>query len=432
MKHVLVAAGCAAALIAVAPLSAPVANAAALRDPAFAIDPGMVDLAAGPARIASRRWAAEPPPSVVFAGRRAHASHDAYERGMRLLRERRFPEAVEAFRQSIDDGVKEEASTYNIACAYARAGEKDRAFEWLAKADEIGFPLERYLDRDDDLDSLRDDARFAALEKRLGGGYAEEKRRRKERAAAKLERLLRDSPDDGRSFDRAGRELLDARDWTGAAKAFAEAARLGFREPTSLYNQACALSRNGEKAAALEALEKSLAAGFDNAGHLDDDDDLDGIRGEPRFAELRKAARDLRLSGGDHFGVMQALGLSDSWHAAARRYRRWTSDRTFGGRASFNLGFAELKRDEPEAARDAFRRAYELGYRRPTTMYNLACAYARLGQKDAAFEWLFKSIDAGFKGADGMSSDDDLRSLRRDPRFAKARERARAIGEDED
>ena len=29
-------------------------------------------------------------------------------------------------------------------------------------------------------------------------------------------------------------------------------------------------------------------------------------------------------------------------------------------------------------------------------MYNLACSYARLDQKDAAFDWLFKALDAGF------------------------------------
>jgi Flp pilus assembly protein TadD len=51
------------------------------------------------------------------------------------------------------------------------------------------------------------------------------------------------------------------------------------------------------------------------------------------------------------------------------------------GRAWFNLGFASLAGERPDAAAEAFQKALELNYRKPTTMYNLACTYARLDQK---------------------------------------------------
>ena len=59
-------------------------------------------------------------------------------------------------------------------------------------------------------------------------------------------------------------------------------------------------------------------------------------------------------------------------------------------------------------------------------MYNLACAYSRLDQKDAAFEWLNKAIDAGFDQTHTIRSDDDLDNLRGDPRYRKALSTARA------
>ena len=74
----------------------------------------------------------------------------------------------------------------------------------------------------------------------------------------------------------------------------------------------------------------------------------------------------------------------------------------------------------PDAAVESFQKALELGYRKPTTMYNLACAFAMLDRKDQAFEWLFKSLEAGFNSDGMLRSDEDLDNLRGDPRFRKA------------
>ena len=54
------------------------------------------------------------------------------------------------------------------------------------------------------------------------------------------------------------------------------------------------------------------------------------------------------------------------------------------------------------------------------TRYNLACTLARLGRTDDALAALQKAVDDGWPDAEHMSADDDLTSLRNDPRFAQA------------
>jgi len=59
-------------------------------------------------------------------------------------------------------------------------------------------------------------------------------------------------------------------------------------------------------------------------------------------------------------------------------------------------------------------------------MYNLACSFALLDQKDVAFAWLFKAIEAGLDDDGSMVRyDDDLDNLRGDPRYRQALRMAR-------
>ena len=166
-------------------------------------------------------------------------------------------------------------------------------------------------------------------------------------------------------------------------------------------------------------LQKSLDAGFDQPDIFEKDDDLDNVRNDPRFAAIEREARDLSLPGYNSWFLGPSRNRSQ-WREAARRFEEYTRAHPQKGRAWFNLGFASLAGERPEAAAEAFQKALELNYRKPTTMYNLACSYARLDQKDAAFDWLFKALDAGFDAAWTLRGDEDLDNLRGDPRFRKA------------
>jgi len=56
---------------------------------------------------------------------------------------------------------------------------------------------------------------------------------------------------------------------------------------------------------------------------------------------------------------------------------------------------------------------------RAVLLYNLACAEALLGQKDAAFEHLREAVEQRPDLAEGAGEDSDLASIRDDPRFAE-------------
>jgi tetratricopeptide (TPR) repeat protein len=58
------------------------------------------------------------------------------------------------------------------------------------------------------------------------------------------------------------------------------------------YNLACARARLGRRAEALDSLERAIAAGYRDAGHMAADPDLESLRGEERFAALLARARE--------------------------------------------------------------------------------------------------------------------------------------------
>jgi tetratricopeptide (TPR) repeat protein len=344
---------------------------------------------------------------------------------MQLHRDERYPEAIEAFEKALAAGYREDAVIYNIACGYALMGNADSAFEWLEKAKQAGFDLSAYVGHDDDLDSLRTDKRWAELKKWARDQKADQNSQEGRAAVARFERLVAKAPKSGEGFFDVGRELLEVERYDLAAKAYQAALDRGYRTGTSLYNQACALSLSGDVNGALDRLAKALDAGFDQPDLFRRDDDLDAVRQDSRFAKLAQDARDLSLPG---YGSSrwETRGSRAKWREAAKRFDEYARAHPAKGRAWFNLGFASLAAERPEAAAEAFHKALDLSYRKPTTMYNLACAYSNLDQTDTAFEWLFRSLEAGFDETSTLRNDEDLDNLRGDPRYRKALSIARA------
>ena len=95
-----------------------------------------------------------------------------------------------------------------------------------------------------------------------------------------------------------------------------------------------------------------------------------------------------------------------------------------GSNGSFTwsqLGLVEMYRGRYTEALAAYQRALAGGlppFAQANAYYNMACANARLGQKDLALENLGKAIDAGFSNRQLLTTDDDLASIRDDQRFA--------------
>ena len=60
------------------------------------------------------------------------------------------------------------------------------------------------------------------------------------------------------------------------------------------FNRACALARLTRNGEALDALERAVANGYDAAGALRNDPDLQGLRGEERFQRLLESTQRAR------------------------------------------------------------------------------------------------------------------------------------------
>ena len=56
--------------------------------------------------------------------------------------------------------------------------------------------------------------------------------------------------------------------------------------PNAWYNLACSLSLTGQPDDAFAALEKAITLGYDDAEWMQDDDDFEPIKKDPRFARI--------------------------------------------------------------------------------------------------------------------------------------------------
>ena len=59
---------------------------------------------------------------------------------------------------------------YNLACSYALLRQADKAFEALDEAIELGYTDADHMDKDEDLDNVRSDPRYAEAVARMRSG----------------------------------------------------------------------------------------------------------------------------------------------------------------------------------------------------------------------------------------------------------------------
>lgn len=90
----------------------------------------------------------------------------------------------------------------------------------------------------------------------------------------------------------------------------------------------------------------------------------------------------------------------------------------------FSRGYELHQSDQYVEAIEAFSHSIALGYRQATSMYNVACGFALLDDKENALFWLERSFAVGFDQPEMLRSDSDLDALRSDARFKELVERA--------
>ncbi|MGB7926177.1 MAG: tetratricopeptide repeat protein [Pyrinomonadaceae bacterium] len=111
-----------------------------------------------------------------------------------------------------------------------------------------------------------------------------------------------------------------------------------------------------------------------------------------------------------------ALYQAQKWAEAAKAYEAITKVEPSNGRAWNRLGSALQLIGKYEQAIEAYQRSAQIGGN-PVTMYNLATAYSKTNNREKAFEWLRKALDAGFAQVKQLETDADLSALHDDARF---------------
>lgn len=363
-----------------------------------------------------------------------------FGRGYELHQADKYVEAIEAFSHSIALGYRQATAMYNVACGFALLDDKENALFWLERSFAVGFDQPDLLRSDSDLDVLRSDARFKELVQRAAFTKTEGKsskenaeRDRLQEAIKSFEELKREGSNDGNEWYRVGSRFIRFRDFDRATFALKQAVdHLEYRGGSAMYNLACAYSLKGDRQLGLDWLEKSIKAGFDDSTKLEADPDLANLRVDPRFKKIQELGRILSLS---QFNDKESHDTNYSkkrWAPAIKLYESFLREQPNNGHAWFNFAYALHYSSEHARAVEGFERAAQLGYRKPTSMYNVACAHAMLNHRDAAFEWLEKALAADFEIGNYVEDDTDLDSLRSDPRFKKFLDIARDQNKDKD
>lgn len=363
-------------------------------------------------------------------------NHDGaswFGQGYSLHQSGHYIEAIDAYSHAIGLGHRQATCMYNVACSYALLNDKENALFWLDRALGGGFDRVDLLKEDSDLDSLRSDARFKNIVQKVATTKPDDGTKKKEHSSSdrhneaiiNFEQLRSASSQDGEQWYKVGSRLLSLRDFDRAVFALTQAVEhLGYEGASAKYNLACTYALKGDRELALDWLEKSINAGFGSEDKLREDPDIASLRGDARFKKIEELSRILSLSQAAVDSDEEGQYSKTRWAPAIKRYEAFLKDHADNGRAWFNLGYALHYSSEHAKAIDAFERAIQFEYKPPTSMYNIACANSMMGRKDAAFEWLGKSVNAGFDLENYVRSDDDLDNLRSDPRFARFIERS--------
>lgn len=391
-----------------------------------------------------------------------------YRSAMTANQNANWQESYDGFVQAYDLGYQKGLSAYNAACALARLGRTDEAFDWLIKAADDGLVIADHAEEDKDLASLREDRRWAgvlaafranedrasawaptAFMNKVGAAVMtgtfgdaatvtadadEEARRAKVRADwerfVQVNQPVYDANQDETQvlFDLSYARIMLG-DYRTAAEGFATVYERNVSRGLAAYNAACSHAQLGEKELALEWLRKAAAEGAVAPDGIEEDFDLRSLRGDAEFAKVIEEARKEveRRSRWiapwapqpSRAEVQPKAPAAPSAPAAPMEkvLSFWDTKGAKNGQ-DFSKAYSDHYAKDYDASIPAFQRLYEAGYQKQFSAYNVACGYALQGDADEAFEWLEKAMAEGLD-PQVAAEDSDMDPLRKDPRFRK-------------
>jgi beta-lactamase regulating signal transducer with metallopeptidase domain/tetratricopeptide (TPR) repeat protein len=200
-----------------------------------------------------------------------------------------------------------------------------------------------------------------------------------------------------------GSELYDRNRFEKAAEAYQNAARLGYRRETALYNAGCSYALAKQTAKAVATLREAYDEGFDDPEQFAEDTDLNSLRADPGFQKLLN-------------DVMHSGEAESERRAAMRDYERLTKDKDVEEGDWNSVGIDLLRSGDYDTAAKAFDNEFKVS-KDEDALYNMACARALAGKSADALKLLEQSITTGSVNADHMAEDPDLMTLHSDARF---------------
>ncbi len=329
------------------------------------------------------------------------------DRAFDLYKADRYAEAGAAFRRAAeeDEDGPNATALYNAACSYALANDAARATDALNDALGAGWDDFEKIAEDSDFDAIRSDSRFVNLLGRYGSDVAT---RRLNYTVDRYNQMRSSRTATSDDWFEVGTNLLSLRRLDESLDALQHSLQSGEKHSATLYNIACAHSLRGDLDKAVEYLDRAIEDGYGDREHMQQDRDLAKVRGHARFQELLSKADDLE---------MRNRSWDRTWRDAAAWHKRMLDRYPDSGRAWFNYGYTSLQARDYESGIAAFQRTLAMKYRPATSAYNIACAYALQDNRDAAFQWLERAKTSGFDLREKVMHDEDLDSLRDDPRW---------------
>ncbi len=244
-------------------------------------------------------------------------------------------------------------------------------------------------------------------------------------------------------FSRQFRAAYNGGDYKKALEISEKQHELRSSATDPIYNIACMQCLLGERAKALEWLEKAIDAGYSNADHMANDYDLRSIWGEGRFRAMVQKVRERNAKSSsspkkesDSDKPVKTASADDkpakSNDKPARPAMTPRQRQERVQELTRQVIAASEKKEHDKALKLALEAhgVADIGL----TNYNVACMYSLLGKTDEAFEYLDRCVVLGGMGGDlveQIEGDGDLDSLRKDKRYEPLLKRAKTAGRTE-
>jgi len=151
------------------------------------------------------------------------------------------------------------------------------------------------------------------------------------------------------------------KEWTNRFDKLSAAEQKQFRSDhiNAFYNLCCTYSLIGQRALALDYLEKSIQQGYTNYSHISEDSDLDNIRQESRFISMTQPLKEV----GDYLYILKkasAYNNSDQRPVPAFTYQPASAPELVALRQAFRLDSVAGQGDEASRVLNLLHWIHEL------------------------------------------------------------------------